>query len=265
MQTCAPTHDREAVSPTPVRNRVSLVDTSFWIVKLLAATVGEAVAEFMILDLRLGLATTAWVIGGLLTGVLMLQFAQRRYVPWIYWQTVVLISIVGVIAADELVSIYGFSLVTAAIVLGALLAATLSGWYVFEQTLSIRTIHSSRREAFYWLAIALSFALGTIAGELVAESLHAGRLATGLGFALAVEGIAFAYLCLGLGSIVSFWLAYILTGPLGASLGHLFSLAQGDGGLGFGPAATSVLFLAVIIVMVVWMSLHPRDVPRKPG
>lgn len=162
--------------------------------------------------------------------MLVLQFAQRKYVPWVYWVTVVLISVVGTLVTDNLVDNFGVSLETTTIVFSIALAATFALWYLFERTLSIHTIFTARRELFYWLAVLFTFALGTAAGDLVAEGVNLGYLTTGLLFGGIIVAITLSYYLLGLNSILSFWLAYILTRPVGASLGDFFSQPGQHGG-----------------------------------
>jgi uncharacterized membrane-anchored protein len=202
---------------------------------------------------------------------LVLQFAQRRYVPPYYWAAVVLISIVGTLVTDNLVDNFGVALQTTAIGFTIALAVTFAVWYLAEKTLSIHSIFTAPREAFYWLAILFTFALGTAVGDLVAEVFALGYLTTGLLFGGIIAVIAIAYYVFKLNAILAFWLAYILTRPLGASFGDLLSQPQQYGGLGFGTIITSLLFLSVIISLVIYMTAAQRpeeeeeelDAPRE--
>jgi uncharacterized membrane-anchored protein len=220
----------------------------------MAVTVGETAADFLNESLGLGLPATSVVMTGFLIAALMLQFGQKKYVPSIYWLTVVLISIVGTLITDNLVDNLDVTLETSSIVFAVALAATFAIWYAIEKTLSIQTIYTTRREGFYWLAILLTFALGTAAGDLAAEGLGLGYLTAGLIYGAIIGVIAFAYYALGMNSILAFWLAYILTRPMGASFGDLLSQSASDGGLGFGTVVTSFLFLACIAATVVYMT-----------
>lgn len=254
--------------PTPnsvtVYNRVPKVTADFWLIKLMAVTVGETAADFLATNLGLGLSTTSWVMSGFLVAALALQFAQRKYVPWIYWLTVVLVSVVGTLITDNLVDSLGVSLQTTAFAFSLALIATFIVWYAIEKTLSIHTIYTMRREAFYWFAILFTFALGTAAGDLVAEGLGLGYLYTGLMYGLVIGAIALAYYVLRLNGIVAFWLAYILTRPMGASFGDLLSQPVANGGLGFGTVATSAIFLAVIAGIIVYMTLSHEGLEGEP-
>ena len=240
-------------------NKVPKVTVEFWLIKLLAVTVGETAADYMNLDLGLGLSNTSWILSGVLVVALVLQFAQKRYVPWIYWISVVLISVVGTLITDNMVDNFGISLETSTIFFSLALAATFAVWYGFERTLSIHTIHTTRREAFYWLAILFTFALGTAAGDLVAEGFGLGYLETGIIFGVLIAIIAAVYYVRRTNAILAFWLAYILTRPLGASFGDLFSQTSDHGGLGFGTTNTSFIFMACIAVLIVYLSITHRD------
>lgn len=237
-----------------VHNRVPKVTVDFWLIKLMAVTVGETAADFLSTNLGLGLPTTSLVMSGLLIAALMLQFAQKKYVPSIYWLAVVLISVVGTLITDNLVDNLGVTLEASSALFAAALAATFAVWYAFEGTLSIHTIYTTRREAFYWLAILFTFALGTAAGDLVAEGLGLGYLQAGLIYGAVIGVIAFAYYALKMNGILAFWLAYILTRPMGASFGDLLSQSADNGGLGFGTVITSLLFLGSIAALVVYMT-----------
>src|SRR5882724_10728057 len=221
-------------SSTGMLNKVPAVTVEFWLIKLLAVTVGETAADYMNLDLGLGLSNTSWLLTAVLIAALMLQFAQRKYVPWIYWVAVVLISVVGTLVTDNLVDNFGVSLEATTVAFSLALAVTFAVWYAVERTLSIHTIHTTRREAFYWLAILFTFALGTAAGDLTAEGFGLGYFSTGLIFAAIIGVIAGAYFFGVIDSVLAFWLAYILTRPVGASLGDLFSQPPRYGGLGSG-------------------------------
>jgi uncharacterized membrane-anchored protein len=169
----------------------------------------------------------------------------------------VLISIVGTLVTDNLVDNFGVSLITTTIGFSLTLAATFALWFASEKTLSIHAIFTTKREAYYWLAILFTFALGTAAGDLVAEHLGLGYLSTGVLFGMIIASLTFGYFFLKLDPILGFWLAYILTRPLGASFGDLLSQPAEYGGMGLGTIITSGLFLSVIVAIVGYMSLKP--------
>lgn len=243
-------------------NRVPAVTPEFWLIKLLAVTMGETAADYLAVNLGFGLPATSLIMSAVLIGALVLQFGQKRYVPWSYWLAVVLVSIVGTLVTDNLVDNFGVSLITTTILFTVALAATFAVWFASERTLSIHAIFTTRREAYYWLAILFTFALGTAAGDLVAEHFGLGYLATGVLFGLIIASLTLGYFFLGLDPILGFWLAYIFTRPLGASFGDLLSQPVEYGGMGLGTIITSALFLGTIIVIVAWMSVTRRGEER---
>ena len=243
----------------PALNRVPKVTVDFWLIKLMAVTVGETAADYLAVNLGYGLTATSLFMSAILIVALVLQFRQKRYVPWAYWLAVVLISVVGTLITDNLVDNFGVRLETTTIAFSIALAATFAIWYASERTLSMHSIFTTRRETFYWLAILFTFSLGTAAGDLIAESFQLGYLTTGLLFGAVIGAIAFAYYVLRLDGILTFWLAYILTRPLGASFGDLLSQPVEYGGLGFGTTDTSFIFLGAIVLIVLYMTLKRSD------
>jgi uncharacterized membrane-anchored protein len=216
---------------------------------------GETAADYLAYNMGLGLTMTSLIMGGVLIAALVLQFAQKRYVPWAYWLAVVLISIVGTLVTDNLVDNFGVELMNTAIFFTIALAATFAAWYASERTLSIHSIFTTKREAYYWLAILFTFALGTAAGDLVAEHFELGYLTTGILFAIIISAFAFGYYVLKMDAILCFWLTYIFTRPLGASFGDLLSQPSEYGGLGLGTVMTSAVFLVAIAIIVGYMTL----------
>src|SRR6202165_983607 len=213
-----------------IMNKVPEVTLYFWIIKILCTTVGETAADFLNGHFKLGLTGTSLLMGFLLLVILFFQFRARKYVPPVYWLAVVLISVVGTLITDNLTDNFGISLVTTTIIFALLLAATFLIWYQNEKTLSIHSIFTKRREAFYWLAILFTFALGTAAGDLMAEGLGLGYAVTGFIIAGLIAIFAIGWK-LKLNHVLSFWLIYILTRPLGASLGDYLSQPHKYGGL----------------------------------
>jgi len=250
---------KHTFTPTAVAyNRVPDVTIDFWLIKLMAVTMGETAADYLAVNLGLGLTATSLLMGAILIGALVLQFAQKRYVPWAYWLAVVLVSIVGTLVTDNLVDNFGVSLVTTTVFFAGALAATFIVWFASERTLSIHAIFTTRREAFYWLAILFTFALGTAAGDLVAEHFALGYMATGILFGMIIASVTAGYYLLKLDGIWAFWIAYIFTRPLGASFGDLLSQPKEYGGLGFGTIITSAMFLSAIVAIVIYMSATRR-------
>jgi uncharacterized membrane-anchored protein len=239
-------------------NKIPEVTLLFWVVKILSTTVGETAADFLSGNLGLGLPATTAIMSVLLVVVLIGQFSVNRYIPWIYWLAVVLISVVGTLFSDNLVDNLGVSLWTTTAIFGAGLVVTFVAWYRSERTLSIHSVYTRRREAFYWLAILFTFALGTSAGDLIAERLAFGYVPSALMFGGVIALITVAFYGLRLNAIVAFWAAYILTRPFGASMGDFLTAGPKDGGLGLGTNGTSAIFLAVIVAVVSWFSVQIR-------
>jgi len=241
-------------------NKVPEVTLIFWIIKIMATTVGETGADFLATHVGLGKAVTGGIMAALLITALFVQLRSRQYVPRIYWLTVVLVSVVGTQITDALTDGFGISLYVSTSIFALILAATFAIWYSSERTLSIQTIVTARRELFYWAAILFTFALGTAAGDLATEELSLGFAVGVWVFGALIAVMAGAYY-FGANAVLTFWLAYILTRPLGASLGDLLSQSQTFGGLGLGTVRTSLIFFAVIAILVTYLSIGPNG-PR---
>ena len=236
-------------------NKVPAVTAAFWVIKILATTVGETVADYLAVNVGLGAVITAGITSTFLLFALAWQLRERRHVPWIYWLSVVLLSVVGTQLTDGLTDGLGVSLYLSTACFSLLLAGLFAAWFAVERTLSIHTITTTRRELFYWGAILLTFALGTAAGDLATEALGLGVTVGVVVFGGLIAAIAVAFRT-GANPVLTFWLAYILTRPLGASLGDLMSQSQTYGGLGWGNVTTSAAFLVVIATLVTWLSLR---------
>jgi len=240
-------------------NKVPEVTLFFWVIKVLCTTVGETASDYLSENVGLGLTTTTFITGAVLIAALVFQFRARRYVPAIYWLGIVLISVVGTQITDNLTDNLGVSLVITTVVFAIALTFAFAVWYASERTLSIHTIYTTRRESFYWLAVLFTFALGTAAGDLTAERLSLGYLVSTLLFAGVIGAVAVAHYRFNMNAVAAFWIAYVLTRPLGASLGDYLSQPRADGGLGLGTTVTSALFLGAITVVVTYLSLTRRD------
>jgi len=249
-----------AAAPTTARqmlNKVPEATLAFWAIKVMATTVGETGADYLAVHVGLGTAVTGGLMAALLLAVLVAQLRAAGYVPWLYWLTVVLVSVVGTQTTDALTDRLDVSLYTSTAVFALALAATFAAWYASERTLSIHTITTRRRELFYWAAILFTFALGTAAGDLATEALGLGFTVGVVVFSVMIAAIFAAY-SLGGNAVLTFWLAYILTRPLGASLGDLLSQSRPNGGMGLGTVGTSLVFLAAIVTLVTLLSVGPN-------
>ncbi len=248
-----------------MRNKVPEITIFFWIIKILCTTVGETASDFLNVNLGFGLTGTAIAAGILLAIILFLQFRAKKYIPALYWSTVVLISIFGTLVTDIMTDSIGVPLEISTVGFSIALMITFAVWYVNEKTLSMHSINTRKREAFYWLAILFTFALGTASGDLMAESLGLGYLVTGL-IVLAVVVLTVIAWRMGLDSVLGFWIVYIMTRPLGASLGDYLTQPPKYSGLGLGATITTAVFLAAILLTVVFLSVTKIDLhPNKPA
>ncbi|MHB8166627.1 MAG: COG4705 family protein [Sulfuricella sp.] len=243
-------------------NKVPEVTLYFWIIKIMATTVGETAADFLSVNLNFGLTGTSVVMGALLAIFLLMQLRSRKYVPWLYWMTVVLISVFGTLITDNMVDNFGIAMKTTTIIFSLALLATFVAWYASEKTLSIHTIFTTKRELFYWATILFTFALGTAAGDLAAEGLGLGYAKSALIFGTAIGVITIAYYLFKRNAILAFWIAYILTRPLGASCGDFLSQPVANGGLGLGTVVTSMIFLSTIVGLVIYLTFSRKDMPK---
>ena len=240
-------------------NKVPEITLYFWVIKILATTVGETAADYLNSTIGIGLTGTTLIMTAFLIASLIVQFSLRLYVPFVYWLSVVLISVVGTLFSDNLVDNYGIGLPTTTVAFALVLAVVFALWYRSERTLSIHSIVTTRREGFYWLAVLFTFALGTSAGDLTAERLAVGYWQSAVLFGALIAATFVAHVRFRADAILTFWIAYILTRPLGASIGDYLSQPTADGGRGLGTTVTSVLFLVVILGVVIYLSITKAD------
>jgi uncharacterized membrane-anchored protein len=260
MTTTTTIHPRLTLRPGVTLNKVPEVIAIFWIIKVLATTVGETAADYLNETLGFGLTNTTLVTAALFVVVIAVQVRLKKYVAPVYWLAVVLISVVGTLITDNLTDAMGVPLILSTVVFSVLLALTFVAWYGMERTLSIHSVVTRRREAFYWLAILFTFALGTAAGDLIGEQFALGYGPSLALFAGVILAIAVAYVVFRINAVLAFWLAYIMTRPLGASFGDLLSQDRSAGGLGLGTTVTSFVFLATIAALVVYLAATKADV-----
>jgi uncharacterized membrane-anchored protein len=259
-----------AATPTVSRmlNKVPEVTIYFWIIKVLCTTVGESFADYINETLGVGLTNTTILFSAALVVVMVVQFRLRQYVPAVYWLAVVLISVVGTLLTDNLTDAHGVPLWISSTVFSALLLVVFGIWYAREGTLSIHSIVTTPRETFYWLTVLVTFALGTATGDW---TLELTGWTPGQSVLLPAGLIAAVFVAwrLGAGPVLSFWLAYILTRPLGANIGDFLASPHADGGQNLGTFGTSILFLATIFAVVTYLSITKRDkselVPAVPA
>lgn len=253
MTTTAPAFTRREML-----NKVPEVTVYFWIIKILCTTVGESFADYINETLGFGLTNTTLAFSAALLIALIAQFRLRHYVPAAYWLVVVLVSVVGTLLTDNLTDAQGVPLWVSTTIFAVLLAAVFGIWYAREHTLSIHSIVTTPREAFYWLTVLVTFALGTAAGDWTLE-LTGWTPGVAILLPLGLIAAVFAAWKMGAGPVLCFWLAYILTRPLGANIGDFLGLDKSAGGLGLGTLWTSVLFLGTITAVVVYLTVTRKD------
>lgn len=245
-------------------SKVPAVTVWFWIIKILCTTVGESFADWVNARLGLGLDATALIFTVLLAAVLAWQLRLNRYVPYVYWLTVVILSVAGTLYTDILTDDVGVPLAVSTSVFAVALAVVFGVWFARERTLSIHSIVTPPRELFYWLAVLVTFALGTAAGDWTMQI-------TGWGPGISVLLPAGTIVCIVIGwrmganAVLSFWLAYVLTRPLGANLGDWLASPRSGQGLGLGTAATSAIFLVAILATVGYLTVTRADVIEGPA
>lgn len=233
----------------------------FWVTKLLTTAMGEAASDFLVFKINPYLAV---MLGGVaLVTALMLQFSSRRYTPWVYWLTVSMVAVFGTMAADGLHVQLGVSYTASAVLFAVVLAAVFAVWQKAEKTLSIHTITSRRREIFYWLTVLATFALGTATGDLTAMTFGLGYFSSGLLFTGLIALPALAYWLFGLNEVLAFWLAYILTRPLGASFADWASKPHSIGGLAHGDGHVAIGLAILIVGCVIYMTFDRQEIKRE--
>ena len=244
-------------------SKVPEVTVFFWIIKILCTTVGETFSDFINVNLGLGLTLTTIIMGIAFFIALFFQMRSEKYIPGLYWITVVLISVFGTLVTDNLTDGMGVPLIYSTIFFSTLLLLTFLLWYMNEKTLSIHSVYTRKRETFYWLTILFTFALGTAVGDLYSEELGLGYLLTGIIVASIILGVFLVWKIFKLDSVLAFWVAYVFTRPLGASLGDYLSQPQKYGGLGLGTTITSIIFLLAILAVIIILTLTKIDIKPK--
>jgi uncharacterized membrane-anchored protein len=239
-------------------NKVPEVTIYFWIIKVLCTTVGESFADYINETLGFGLTNTTLLFSAALVVVMVVQFRLRAYVPGVYWLAVVLISVVGTLLTDQLTDGHDVPLWISSTVFAVFLAVVFGVWYARERTLSIHSIITTPRESFYWLTVLVTFALGTAVGDWTVE-LTGWSPGTSILLPLGLIAAVAGAWKLGAGPVLSFWLAYILTRPLGANIGDFLGLSRPEGGLGLGTLGTSLLFLGTILAVVIFLTVTHKD------
>jgi uncharacterized membrane-anchored protein len=252
-------HSRRNHTAWQVLTKVPKITAFFWIIKILTTGMGEATSDFLAHRFNPILAGTVGLIAFVIA--LSLQFRQDRYRPWVYWFAVAMVAVFGTMAADGLHVELGVPYILSTLFYAVVLIIIFVAWYRSEGTLSIHSIHTRRRETFYWLTVLATFAMGTALGDLTATTFSLGYFWSGVLFAglFVIPGIAYRFFRLN--PIIAFWLAYIITRPLGASFADWMGVPKALGGLGLGRGVVSLRLSVLIILFVGFVSVTHKDSP----
>lgn len=238
-------------------SKVPEITVLFWITKVLTTGMGEVFSDYLVkhIDPIIAVGLT----GIVLAASLVLQFYVRRYVTWIYWLVVVMVSIFGTMAADVVHVILGIPYLVSTAFFAGVLAVIFVIWYRLEKTLSIHSVYTRKREIFYWCTVLGTFALGTASGDMTASTLHLGYFSSGVLFAVLLAVPAIGYWLFRFNEIFAFWFAYIMTRPVGASFSDWISVPQSRGGLGVGEGPVSLVLTIIIVVLVGYLSVRRKE------
>jgi uncharacterized membrane-anchored protein len=239
--------------------KVPAVKPYFWVVKLLTTAMGEAVSDYLVNDVNKYLAV---VVGFVLFAVAITwQFRTPTYRTWPYWSAVAMVAVFGTMCADVMHIVLGLPYIVSATFYAVCLTVTFVTWYRSERTLDIHSIVTRRREVFYWLAVIFTFAMGTALGDLFATTFHLGYLASAFIFAALISVPLVAWR-LGVNPVLTFWVAYILTRPIGASFADFFGMPKDISGMGYGHGAVSVVTVILVLASFIYLSRSGIDQPE---
>lgn len=242
--------------------RVPEITILFWVIKGLSTAMGEATSDYLVHALPPVLAVGIGFVGFALA--MIIQFSMRRYRAWAYWFAVVMVGVFGTMIADVLHVGFGVQYFASAVLFALVLASIFVTWYRVEGTLSIHTVDSTRREAFYWMTVVATFALGTAVGDLTSVALGLGYLGSAVLFAAIITLPALAFGVFHANSVLTFWFAYVITRPLGASIADWLGKTRSEGGIGIGNGAVALVLTAAIAGLVVYLAATRRDVQSLP-
>jgi uncharacterized membrane-anchored protein len=276
QQGCAPSTERNSyrvpVNSTggmgswltaPGALRVPEITVAFWVIKGLSTAMGESTSDFLVHAMAPEVAVLLGFAG--FVGALILQFTMRRYVAWTYWLAVVMVGIFGTMAADVLHVGLGVPYTASTILYAIVLASVFVAWQRTEKTLSIHSIDTPRREAFYWVTVGATFAMGTALGDFTAYTLHLGYFPSAALFAAIIIIPAVGYRWMRWNAVFSFWFAYVITRPLGASIADGFAKPKAVSGVGLGNGPVLLVLGVLITTLVTYLAITRIDVQGSSG
>ena len=241
--------------------KVPEIGAYFWTIKVLSTAMGEVTSDYIVRTIN---PVIAVVLGGLcFAAAIGLQVTIRRYVPWIYWFAVVMVAVFGTMVADVLHVRFGIPYLATSTFFALALAIIFVTWYSSEKTLSIHTIYAGRREWFYWATVIATFALGTAMGDLTAITWHLGYLSAAAVFAVLITLPAIGYRFFQLNAVLAFWVAYVLTRPLGATFADWIGRPRSLSGLGLGTGLVSLVLTVVIVILVGYLTITRKEAPAR--
>jgi len=242
--------------------KVPEIGAYFWTIKVLSTAMGEVTSDYFVRTIN---PVIAVALGGLcFAAALALQVSVRRYVPWIYWSAVVMVAVFGTMVADVLHVRFGIPYLATTAFFATALVIVFVAWYSSEKTLSIHTIYAGRREWFYWATVMATFALGTAVGDLTAITFHLGYLSSAAIFAVLIALPAIGYRLLHLNAVLTFWVAYVLTRPLGATFADWIGRPRSLSGLGVGTGLVSLVLTTAIVILVGYLTITGKEAaPRN--
>jgi uncharacterized membrane-anchored protein len=254
-------HNRAGHAAWQMLTKVPKLTIYFWIIKILTTAMGESTSDYLVNRFNPYLAVA---FGGLiLLAALAVQFSVRKYIAGVYWVAALAVSISGTMGADVVHVQFGVPYTLSALAYAVILAAVFILWYRSEKTLSIHSVYTRKRELFYWAAVLATFALGTATGDLTAYTMHLGYFTSGLLFAGIFALPALGYWLFRLNPIFSFWFAYIMTRPLGASFADWGGKPQSSGGLGWGDGPVSLVLGILILGFLGYLTVSRKDMQSK--
>lgn len=247
--------------PRRILAKVPEITLLFWITKVLTTGMGEVFSDYLVKNFNPVIAVA--LTGIVLAASLALQFMVRRYIAWVYWLVVVMVSIFGTMAADIIHVVLGIPYLISTLFFTGALAVVFIIWYKAEKTLSIHSVFTRKREFFYWCTVLGTFALGTASGDMTASTMHLGYFSSGVLFAVLLAIPAIGYWLFGLNEIFAFWFAYIMTRPVGASFSDWISVPKSRGGLSLGEGPVSLVLAIIIVVLVGYLTISRKDIAAK--
>lgn len=253
--------------PSPANlhaNKVPQITLAFWVMKICATTLGETAGDLLSMTLNVGYGVSTLILLGLFVVTLVCQLAAKSYHPFLYWTVILSTSTAGTTMSDYMDRTLGVGYAAGSLILVTILASILALWRLTVGTLSVNDIRTFKVESFYWTAILFSNTLGTALGDFLADS-------SGLGFAggaLLIAGlialIALANLYTEMSKTLLFWMAFVLTRPLGATMGDVLTKTPAQGGVGFGTIGSSLVLASILVCLIVFDARNRRGQRPQP-